>query len=104
MLVAGYFSWQSTRGAYSYESRQVLRAEKADLESELAGLVETREALLDRVQRLRTDALDADLLDERARAELNMAYSNEMVIFHHEERPAVTALAAHGPGEGRGAP
>lgn len=96
-LVAGYFSWQSTRGAYSYEAREVLQAERDGLEATLSATVAEREALEDRVRRLRTDALDADLLDERARSELNMAFSNEMVIFHrNEEPPSVAAFAAHG--------
>lgn len=96
MAVAAYFSWQSTRGAYSHEAREALRAERLELAQELDDLVASREALLERVERLRTEALDADLLDERARANLNMAFRNEMVIFHYDQAPPVTALAAHG--------
>jgi len=96
-LVAGYFSWQSTRGAFSHEARELLRIERQDLETEFAGLIAEREALEERVRRLRTDALDADLLDERARANLNMAHGNEMVIFHHTDgTSSVAAFAAHG--------
>lgn len=96
-LIAAYFSWQSTRGAFSHEARQELRAERLELEQEFAALTAEAEALEERVRRLRTDALDADLLDERARANLNMAYSNEMVIFHHPDGNAsIAAFAAHG--------
>ncbi len=95
-LVAGYFSWQSTRGAFSGDAREELRVQRLELEVEFARLEAVREALEARVLRLRTDALDADLLDERARANLNMAYSNEMVIFHHAESPSVAILASHG--------
>lgn len=92
-FIAGYFAWQSTRGDFSQEAREAVRAERLDKEAELAGLVATRERLEARVRRLRTDALDADLLDERARANLNMAFPNELVIMHRpQERPA---LAAH---------
>ena len=71
-------------------------AARLELAQELDDLVASREALLERVERLRTEALDADLLDERARANLNMAFRNEMVIFHYDQAPPVTALAAHG--------
>ncbi|RAI00581.1 hypothetical protein DLJ53_15075 [Acuticoccus sediminis] len=82
VAVAVYFGWQSGRGDYGEEARVELRDERANLELELANLVEQREHLQDRVRRLRVDALDADLLDERARAQLNMAHPNEIVILN----------------------
>lgn len=95
-LFAGYFGWQSTRGSFSQTARESLSSERSQLEAELAGLVARREALEARVRRLRTDALDADLLDERARAELNMAFPNEVVIYHRNQGEPMQALAAHG--------
>ena len=95
-LVAGYFGWQSTRGSFSQEARQALAMEREDREAQLATLVAQREHLEQRVKRLRTDALDADLLDERARANLNLAYSNEVVIFHNLDAGPAPALASHG--------
>lgn len=86
MAVTVYFGWQSTRGAYGEEARLELKRERGVREAELARLVGAREALEIRVTRLRTDALDADLLDERVRSELNMAHANELVILH--EKPA----------------
>ncbi len=97
-LLATYFGWQSTRGSYSHEAREVLGDERVNRETELAALIAEREHLEARVVRLRTDALDADLLDERARAKLNLAYANEVVIFHHlnQTSPAPDQiLAAH---------
>ncbi|MEM9224797.1 MAG: septum formation initiator family protein [Pseudomonadota bacterium] len=95
-LVAGYFAFQSTRGTYSHDARDALKIERAEQERTLAQLVALRQALEDRVRRLRTDALDADLLDERARAKLNMAFAHELVIFHKRKPNEATALAAHG--------
>jgi cell division protein FtsB len=83
--VTVYFGWQSTRGNFGEEARAVLAADRAAREAELAGLVAEREVLEIRVTRLRTDALDADLLDERIRDQLNMAQAHELVILH---RPA----------------
>lgn len=95
-LVAGYFSWQSTRGMYSGDGREELRAERIELEAEFERLEAVSRELQSRVLRLRTEALDADLLDERARAKLNTAHPNEMVIFHDKESSAVAVFASHG--------
>jgi cell division protein FtsB len=80
--VALYFGWQSTRGAFSQERREALAAERRGREAELAVLEARRASLERRVARLRSDALDADLLDERARSELFLARPDELVIFH----------------------
>ncbi|MBJ3774691.1 FtsB family cell division protein [Acuticoccus mangrovi] len=90
--VSCYFVWQSTRGEFSQEARAELKAERSAREAEFASLVTRRTDLQDRVRRLRTDALDADLLDERARAQLNMAHPNEVVIFHDERAGATARL------------
>jgi cell division protein FtsB len=89
--IALYFGWQSTRGDFGQEQRAALAAERAARETELARLVSRREALEDRVGRLRSEALDADLLEERARAQLFLAGANELVIFHAREDAQRTA-------------
>ena len=88
-----YFGWQSTRGAFGEEARQVLARERAGREAEFAGLTAERQILEARVARLRTDALDADLLDERVRAQLNMAQANELVIITPATRSKDVASA-----------
>lgn len=93
--VATYFGWQSTRGAYSQDARADLAAELAEREAALAALVARRERLEAKVVGLRSDQLDADLLDERARAKLNLAHGNEIVIFHRMDEDA--AARAKGP-------
>lgn len=91
--VSAYFVHQSARGQYGDEARAALRAERAAKADELAGLIERREALQRRVLKLRTDALDADLLDERVRRKLNLAHPNELVILFEPE-PVVGRTAA----------
>ena len=93
--VSIYFAWQANRGDYGQSARNALRADRARLEAELAGYVAARERLQDRVRRLRVDALDADLLDERARAQLNMAHPNEIVIVFGDEDGRKMSLSAH---------
>ncbi|MEM8855231.1 MAG: septum formation initiator family protein [Pseudomonadota bacterium] len=95
--VAGYFGWQGTRGDFSHDAREEMRAERAARQAVLADLIAQRQALEARVERLRVGALDADLLDERARAKLNMAHANEIVIFHTpqaERQPVSQALVS----------
>ncbi|UOM34593.1 septum formation initiator family protein [Acuticoccus sp. I52.16.1] len=96
IAVSVYFVWQSGRGDYGDEARDVLRQQRATLDVELAHLVAERERLQDRVRRLRVDALDADLLDERARAQLNMAHPNEIVILNVERDPSPEPAAKTG--------
>ncbi len=86
VALAGYFLWQAREGDYGMRSRAGLLAELAELEAEYARLKARREALEARVARLRPFALDADLLDERARAKLDLARPDEVVLFH--ARPA----------------
>lgn len=80
--VAIYFGWQGTRGTYGQEARMALANERIEKAAALETLVAEREALEAKVAKLRSDRLDADLLDERARAKLNLAHTNEIVIFH----------------------
>ena len=80
LALTGYFGWSATRGdhgllAYA-QRRQLLqqahdelaqvRAEKADWER--------------RVDALRPDHLDADMLDERARAMLNLSDPGDIIV------------------------
>ncbi len=82
LAVAGYFAWQSTRGDFSSDSREVLAGERAERAAVLAALEAERAELETRVKRFRADRYDADLLDERARAQLFIARPGEIVVFH----------------------
>jgi cell division protein FtsB len=84
LAIAGYFLWQVREGDYGTRSRAELLEELAALEAEHRALVAERKALEARVERLRPSALDADLLDERARAKLDLARRDEIVIFHRD--------------------
>jgi hypothetical protein len=43
---------------------------------------------------MRPKHLDPDLLDERARAMLNAAHPDDLIIFHHNGYPADETVAA----------
>lgn len=81
LALTAWFAWQAGRGDYGTHSRREFRQTLAALTAEHARLLAERETLEARVARLRPEALDADLLDERARAKLNLARSEELVVF-----------------------
>lgn len=85
--VAGYFVYHSIEGerglaAYARLSNEVAQAK---LQLEEAGA--ERRALEQRVNLLRADNLDADMLEERARLMLNLARPDEIVILEQHSEP-----------------
>ncbi len=86
--LAVYFAYHAVQGergvvAWLKLRQQVVRAEAA---LRLSQAEEQR--LAHRVALLRPEGLDRDLLDERARAVLNLAAENEQVIFLAPAPPA----------------
>ncbi len=82
LTLVAYFGWNATqgdRGLQSYAMRQEqLKGVQADLKR-----VETERDLLERrVAGLRTQRLDPDTLDERARAMLNVADPSDLVAMY----------------------
>jgi len=80
LAITGYFAWSSTQGAHglvAYAQREKLLQEaQADHDTALA----ERDAWEQRVQGLRARHLDVDTLDERARAMLNLANPNDVIV------------------------
>jgi cell division protein FtsB len=76
-----YFSYhlvEGDRGVLAW-LRMQHRIEEAEIQ--LAKVTTERQALEHRVLLLRPDHLDPDMLEERARAMLNMGRADEVVIF-----------------------
>ena len=67
-LMVGYFSVNAYTGKYGLNARQELDQEIIALTSELARLKKERAEGEQRVSLLRSDRVDPDMLDERARA------------------------------------
>jgi cell division protein FtsB len=80
LAVMGYFAYHSFNGDYGIWSRERMEREAIGLEQELTGLKSTRLALAARAQLLRPESLDPDMIDERARANLNVVQADELVI------------------------
>jgi cell division protein FtsB len=80
LAVAGYFGWSATqgdRGLVAYAQRQdLLKQAQAD-----QGRIQAdHDAWKRRVAGLRASHLDLDTLDERARAMLNLADPNDIIV------------------------
>jgi len=84
----GYFCNAGINGDYGIRKKAEVRSEVVRLETELADLREERARLENLTRRLSTEYLDLDLLDERARAVLQLARSDEIVIDADPALPA----------------
>jgi cell division protein FtsB len=81
LALLGYVAWQGVDGPRSFHYRDSLARQSAQLDADLAAVVAQRVAREEQVQRLRPETVDADLVDEIARRDLNMAASNDLVVL-----------------------
>ena len=80
-LLIGYFGVNAYTGAHGLKAKQDLSQQMDELSKELARLKLERAGWEHRVSLLRADRLDPDLLDERARAMLDYAHANDLVLM-----------------------
>jgi cell division protein FtsB len=80
LAVMGYFGYHSFNGDYGIWSRERMEHEAIGLEAELATLKSQHQALAARAERLSPKTLDPDMIDERARINLNLLRSDELII------------------------
>ncbi len=81
----GYFGFHAMSGELGIVGRAMIERQVDQLEAELDGLVSEREHLVARVSLLRPESLDPDMVDERARLNLNLAHENDLVILKPRE-------------------
>ena len=79
--MVSYFGVNAYTGKYGLNARQELDQEIIALTSELARLKRERAEGEQRVSLLRSDRVDPDMLDERARVLLNYAGKDDLIIF-----------------------
>src|SRR5258705_11521945 len=77
--VVGYFGVNADTGKYGLNARQELDQELVALTSELERLKQERAEGEQRVSLLRSDWVDPDMLDERARYQLDYANPRDLV-------------------------
>jgi cell division protein FtsB len=77
--IVGYFGVNAYTGKYGLNARQELDQEIIALTSELARLKRERTEGEQRVSLLRSEKIDPDMLDERARFQLDYANPHDLV-------------------------
>jgi len=80
-LLIGYFGVNAYTGNRGLKAQQSLESQMADLSRELAGLKAERARWERRVKLLKSDQIDPDMLDERARALLDYVHPNDVTLL-----------------------
>lgn len=78
-LLIGYFGVNAYTGKYGLNARERLDQEASALSAEVTRLKAERTIWERRVALLRTDNIDPDMLDERARAQLNYVHPRDLI-------------------------
>lgn len=82
LAIAGYFGWSATQGDHGLQAFARQRDQLRLAQAELLRVNTDVEMWERRVGGLRNTRLDPDTLDERARAMLNLADPNEVVVMY----------------------
>ena len=83
--LAVYFGYHAVVGSRGLLAWRQLNRDIADAQQELTAVRVQRQALEDKVRRLRPDSLDPDLIDELARRHLSLAGPLDVIILLEEE-------------------
>jgi cell division protein FtsB len=83
----GYFGINAYTGRYGLNAQQELDQEIIALTSELARLKQERAEGEKRASLLRSDRVDPDMLDERARYQLDYVNPHDLVRMNHPANP-----------------
>src|ERR1700742_2312387 len=83
--LVGYFGVNAYTGKYGLNARQELDQEIISLTAELARLKKERAEGEQRVSLLRSDRVDPDMLDERARFQLDYVNPHDLVRMNKPE-------------------
>ncbi|ODT80333.1 MAG: hypothetical protein ABS76_16755 [Pelagibacterium sp. SCN 64-44] len=81
----GYLGYSAISGQFGIESREGIIADIEILEDRSAALKAEIDAYEHRISLMNPRHLDPDLITERARALLNMAHADDMLVMVHPE-------------------
>jgi cell division protein FtsB len=82
LLLTGYFGWQATQGEHGLETYALRQRQLRTAEQELARAEAEQHGWEHRVAALHMGRLDLDMLDEQARARLNLADPADIVLSY----------------------
>lgn len=88
-LLIGYFGVNAYDGAHGLIAKKDIDRQTAALSVELAGLKAAQAQWERRVGLLKSDHIDADMLDERARALLDYVDPSDLVMMIKPSQPTV---------------
>ncbi len=80
LSLTGYFCWQATRGDHGLNTYALRQTQLVTAEKQRAVAEAERDMWETRVAGLRANHIDPDTLDERARAMLNLADPDDVVV------------------------
>ena len=86
MSLTGYFAWNATRGEHGLKNYAVRQAQLVAEQKVLAAAEAERDMWETRTAGLRDKHVDPDTLDERARAMLNLADANDLVVMYGRDK------------------
>ncbi|HET9903430.1 MAG TPA: septum formation initiator family protein [Xanthobacteraceae bacterium] len=94
-LLIGYFGMHAYTGNRGLKAKEGLAQQYEELSEELAKLKNERTAWQRRVALLRSESLDPDMLDERARALLDFVHPRDLILIGPlpSAKPAAVAAA-----------
>jgi cell division protein FtsB len=78
---SAWLVWGASQGERGLKAKEQYDAEAAQLRVQLTQLQADRERWRRRVESMRSEAVDSDLLDEEARAMLDRVGKDDVVIF-----------------------
>lgn len=90
-LLIGYFGIHAYTGNHGLKAKQDLLLQLGELSTEVVQLKAERTHWERRVVLLRSDSVDPDMLDERARAMLDYVHPRDLVLLG---KPAVVPVGA----------
>ena len=84
-LVSGaavaYFMFHAQHGSRGLDARDTLQGTLREMETELAGLTAERKIWEQRLALVRDEAVDRDVLEERARDSLGRVHRNDVILM-----------------------
>lgn len=86
LSLVGYFAWNANHGEHGLKSYSGQLLLLSQAQAGQAAAIEEQAAWARRVSGLRDHALDADTLDERSRAMLNLAASSDIVVPYGQNK------------------
>ncbi len=87
-LLIGYFGVNAYNGNHGLKAKEDIDRQMVTLSTELARLQSERTQWERRIDLLKADDIDPDMLDERARALLDYVDQNDLVMMIKPDRPA----------------